>query len=68
MTLRPKGPGVKDYVTTVLKLILITKYLLKSVTMGWGGSKVVQTCVMSFMDDPPKDSKNNEAIINLKYY
>ena len=38
---------VKDFVTAVLKALVI-----KSVTVGGGGSKIVQNCVTSFKDDP----------------
>jgi hypothetical protein len=40
--------GVKDFLTTVLGMA----FVIRSVTMGGGGSQNVQNCVTSFTDDP----------------
>ncbi len=51
------GGGVKDYVTTILNLVL------KSVTLrGEGVSEIIKNCVTSHMDDP-------STIVNeVRYY
>jgi hypothetical protein len=44
--MKSRSDGVNDFVTTALRASVI-----KSVTMGVGGSKNVQNYVTSFMDD-----------------
>jgi hypothetical protein len=54
MTSRSLGERVKDFLTTVL------------VIKKGGGSKNVQNCVTSYMDDPKLIFKKNFKFINFK--
>ena len=47
MTSRPEGVGGQGFATIVLKL----NFVIKSVTMGVGGTKIVLNCLTSNVDD-----------------